>query len=301
MASISVGLRGLGKRFGGVVAVDDLTVDIPAGKLVALLGPSGCGKTTTLRLIAGLTEPSEGDILFDGTSVLPVPTERRNIGIVFQRYVLFPHLTVFDNVAFGLRMRRVPKGEIGRRVREVLALVRLDGLERRRPAELSGGQMQRVALARAIVTNPGVMLLDEPLANLDAKLRLELRELIRSLQRRLAMTTIFVTHDQAEAAALADRVAVMFDGRLHQYAEPRELFEHLTSTRVAEFLGAANLFTGVVRDAEPGRCVVETALGPCAVAPAGEVRAGERVTLTIRPEQVDIGSCDPRTPARPNV
>jgi putative spermidine/putrescine transport system ATP-binding protein len=284
-----------------VVAVNSLDLDIPAGNLVALLGPSGCGKTTTLKMIAGLIEPDNGDITFDGESVLEVPVDKRNVGMVFQRYVLFPHMNVFDNVAFGLKMRKVPKDELKRRVDEVLGLVQLQGFEKRHPAQLSGGQMQRVAIARAVVTNPTLMLMDEPLANLDAKLRLEMREFIRSLQRRLQITTIFVTHDQSEAAVLADTVAVMFDGKIHQFDKPRALFTNPESWKVAEFLGATNFLQGVVKRAEAGTCIVESPLGECMISVAQDVNVGDEVMFVIRPEHVEINYCNLLEPSGDNT
>ena len=300
---ITVGLCGLTKTFsqGSVVAVDNLTLDIPAGDLVALLGPSGCGKTTTLKMIAGLLQPDKGDVLFDGESVLEVPVDKRNVGMVFQRYVLFPHMNVFNNVAFGLKMRRMPKNETQQRVDEVLALVRLEGLKKRHPAQLSGGQMQRVAIARAVVTNPNLLLLDEPLANLDAKLRLEMREFIRSLQRRLGITSMFVTHDQAEAAVLADKVAVMFDGQIHQFGEPRDIFTCPRSIKVADFMGSTNFIKASVKSKEADTCVVESCVGESRIDHSGDVSVGQEVLFTIRPEHIDIDYCHILEPGSPNT
>ena len=300
---ITVGLRNLTKTFssGSVVAVDNLNLDMPPGELVALLGPSGCGKTTTLKMIAGLIEPDKGDIKFDDKSVLEVPVEKRNVGMVFQRYVLFPHMTVFDNVAFGLKMRKVPKAELKQRVDEVLDLVHLEGYEKRHPAQLSGGQMQRVAIARAVVTNPTLMLMDEPLANLDAKLRLEMREFIRSLQRRLKITTIFVTHDQSEAAVLADTVAVMFDGKIHQFGVPRELFTYPQSVTVADFMGSTNFIKGTVKSKQDGHSIVESCMGDCRINSPGEVSPGQEVLFTIRPEHIEVDYCHALDPDGENT
>lgn len=211
------------------VAGVDLT--IPDGILMALLGPSGCGKTTTLKMIAGLIQPSEGDIQFGGRSVLHIAPERRRVAMVFQKPLLFPHMTIGENVAFGLRMRRVGRGTIREKVREMLGLVRLEGYENRRAGELSGGQEQRVSLARSLVYDPDVLLLDEPLSQLDANLRLEMRDLIRRIQDELGVTTIFVTHDQDEAVMLADRIALMFDGRVEQEDEPRMFYERPRTVR----------------------------------------------------------------------
>ena len=213
----TVVLKDLSRHFADVVAVNKMNLEVQSGELVAFLGPSGCGKTTTLRMITGLLVPTEGDIRFDGKSVLTVPTEKRGAVMVFQKHLLFPTMNVGQNVGFGLRMRGVPKAEREARVREMLALVKLPGFEKRQAHELSGGQQQRVALARGLIIEPNVLLLDEPLANLDANLRLEMRELIRSIQQKLKITTIFVTHDQEEAVMLADRIALMFDGVLQQY------------------------------------------------------------------------------------
>ena len=288
---ITVHLQNLSKHFGSVVAVDNLDLEIPAGDLIAMLGPSGCGKTTTLKMISGLLEPTTGDILFNDDSVLDLPAEKRNIGMVFQRYVLFPHMNVYDNVAFGLKMQGLPKPEIKTRVDEVLDLVQLSELGKRHPAQLSGGQQQRVAIARAVVTNPNLMLMDEPLANLDAKLRLEMREFIRNLQKRLGITTIFVTHDQAEAAVLADQVAVMFAGQIHQFATPIEIFNQPSSQTVATFMGSTNFIKGTVTNVNNGSAIVDCALGKDCQISVHEgltLDKGQDVLFTIRPDHVEI-------------
>jgi len=241
-----VTLQNVTKRFGQVRAVDDVSLEVREGELVALLGPSGCGKTTTLRMIAGFVAASEGRILIGDADVTMLPPYRRNTGMVFQGYALFPHMTVSQNVAFGLEMRKVAAPEIRGRVEEALRMVRLDGLGERMPRQLSGGQQQRVALARALVVRPEVFLLDEPLSNLDAKLRQSVRVEIRQLQQSLGLTTIFVTHDQEEALTLADRLVVMSQGRVQQIGSPSELYERPRNHFVADFIGRSNFFHGRV-------------------------------------------------------
>jgi len=243
-------LEGVAKTYGSTVAVSDFSLAVAKGELVALLGPSGCGKTTTLRMIAGFILPSHGDISIGGRRVTRDPPYRRSTGMVFQGYALFPHMTVAGNVAFGLEMRNLAKADIAARVAEALRLVRLTGLEARYPAQLSGGQQQRVALARALVINPDVLLLDEPLSNLDAKLRHDVRLEIRQLQRELRLTTIFVTHDQEEALTVADRLVVMNRGVIAQVGTARELYDAPRSAFVADFIGKTNFFAGEI--AAPG-------------------------------------------------
>ncbi|MDP8951185.1 MAG: ABC transporter ATP-binding protein [Actinomycetota bacterium] len=262
-------------------ALSDLSLTVEPGELVAFLGPSGCGKTTALKIIAGLMRPGCGDVLVDGRSVLGVPPERRGAAMVFQKPLLFPHMSVEANVGFGLRMRKVSRSDIERRVKTVLRRVRMADLAARKPGELSGGQQQRVALARALVTEPRLLLLDEPLTALDANLREEMRELIKELQRDGKYTTVFVTHDQEEAVVLADRIALIFDGKLQMYAEPQAFYDRPTSRRIAEFFGATNFIRGRARNG-----TVETPLGGLSLAvtaPSGDV------TLTIRPEAVRLG------------
>ncbi|MBB5724006.1 putative spermidine/putrescine transport system ATP-binding protein [Loktanella ponticola] len=237
-----VQLKGVRKEFGKFVAISEIDLDINSGELVALLGPSGCGKTTTLRMIAGLEVPSFGQILFDDQDVSEVPVQDRNVGMVFQRYALFPHMTVEKNVMFGLKVRGTPTEEIKHRLEEILDVVQLQQFRHRFPAQLSGGQMQRVAIARTLITNPSVLMMDEPLANLDTKLRGEMRRFIRDLQQRLNITTIFVTHDQVEAMELADRVAVIFNGKLAQYDAPDALYQRPNSIEIADFMGADNIY-----------------------------------------------------------
>ena len=285
MARPVVELQGCTKDYGGVRAVDALDLAIFEGEFLSLLGPSGCGKTTTLSLIAGFVEPTAGRILIDGEDVTGRPAHLRGLGVVFQSYALFPHLSVFENVAFGLRERRVPAAEIGRRVNDALELVRLDRLGRQRPAELSGGMQQRVALARALVYRPRVVLLDEPLAALDKKLREGMRDELRAIQRSVGITTVFVTHDQAEALGLSDRIAVMSRGRIEQLGAPREIYERPANRFVADFIGASTVLRGraVARD------LVAIAPGLTIRVAAGEaLRTGEEVELAIRPERVRL-------------
>ena len=240
----NVSLSHLVRRYSGFAAVDDLSLDVADGEFVTLLGPSGCGKTTTLRMVAGFIPPDSGDIWFDGRRMNDVPPHRRNTAMVFQSYALFPHMSVAQNVAFGLKMRRLSSSEQAARIEEALQMVSLEGLEQRRPGQLSGGQQQRVALARAIVTRPDILLFDEPLSNLDAKLREKVRLEIRELQRRLGITTLYVTHDQAEALAISDRIVVMNGGRVEQIGDPNQVYRSPRSSFVADFLGAANIIEG---------------------------------------------------------
>lgn len=277
-----VQLSQLHKDFGQVRAVDKLNLDIATGELVALLGPSGCGKTTTMRMIAGLLEPTAGNILFDGHSVLHLPPERRGAVMVFQKHLLFPHMNVADNVAFGLKMRGVNRREIAERVSAILTMVQLAGYEKRRAHELSGGQQQRVALARALIIKPAVLLLDEPLANLDANLRLEMRKLIRELQQELGITTLFVTHDQEEAVMLADRVALMVNGCLQQFAAPRCFYEAPANMTVARFFRNENFLAG-----EKEGAAVKTAIGPLTLMNPAHWPDGA-YNVTIRPEQIEL-------------
>ena len=285
-------LDGLVKRFGDVTAVDHVDLTVESGSLVALLGPSGCGKTTTLRMVAGLEEPSDGDIVFDDESVLGVAPEKRDIGMVFQRYVLFPHMSVEKNVSFGLRMRGMDKTEIDRRVAEVLDIVQLQGLAKRFPSQLSGGQQQRVAIARTVVTDPRLMLMDEPLSNLDAKLREEMRAFITDLQRRLGITTLFVTHDQVEAIELADSIGVMFEGGLVQFGSPEEIFNRPRNERVADFMGTTNLLHGELDAVGPDRSRLSTQVGVFALERAVHHDRGGQVVATVRPEHIDLRAPD---------
>jgi putative spermidine/putrescine transport system ATP-binding protein len=286
-ASPYLALRALAKRYGeGPSAVAGLDLDAERGEFLTLLGPSGCGKTTVLRMIAGLVPPSAGRIAVDGVDVTAVPTHRRNMGLVFQSYALFPHLTVARNLAFGLEMRGADKKTIARRVTESLALVRLAGLERRMPRELSGGQQQRVALARALVIEPAVLLLDEPLSNLDAKLREELRDEIRDIQRRLGITAVFVTHDQVEALTLSDRIAVMNAGRLEQVGTPAEIYERPASEFVAAFIGRTNRIAAIVASCDAGGSLLEA--GALRFTAPAVLPVGAKVTAMIRPHRIRL-------------
>jgi ABC-type Fe3+/spermidine/putrescine transport system ATPase subunit len=276
----ALALLDLTKRYGAAVAVAGLDLEVPSGELLALLGPSGCGKTTTMRMIAGLLAPSAGDIRFDGRSVLALAAERRGAVMVFQKHLLFPHMNVADNVAFGLKMRGVDKRTAAAKAAAMLDLVQLRGYERRRPHELSGGQQQRVALARALVVEPQVLLLDEPLANLDANLRLEMRKLIRSVQQATGITTLFVTHDQEEAVMLADRVALLMAGKLQQVGTPRELYTRPASVAVARFFRNDNLLGATKRGRQ-----LHTAVGELQLAEDHPLPDGP-VLLTVRPEHV---------------
>ena len=277
-------LQNLRKSFGQTVAVDNVSLEVPQGELVALLGPSGCGKTTTLRMIAGFIGASAGRILIGDQDVTTLPPYRRNTGMVFQSYALFPHMTVAENVAFGLEMRKVPKEERDRRVEEALRLVRLEGLGGRMPRQLSGGQQQRVALARGLVINPEVFLLDEPLSNLDAKLRHDVRLEIRQLQQRLGLTTVFVTHDQEEALTLADRLVLMEKGVVQQIGTPTELYERPANLFVADFIGKSNFFKGQIAGSNEFRTEAGTVIRF-----DGQPTSGATV-LAIRPEKIFLGA-----------
>lgn len=278
-------LREIVKRFGAVLALDRVSLEIAKGELVALVGPSGCGKTTLLRLIAGLETPDAGDILLAGQSVLGVPPEQRRVGLVFQNYALFPHMTVWQNVAYGLKFRR---GE-GLGVSALLELVGLTGLEDRKPAELSAGQQQRVALARALAPNPHILLLDEPLSALDAQLRQRLRTEIKRIQRTLKITTIYVTHDQEEALAIADRVAVMQTARVEHVGTPWEVYQHPKTEFVARFIGRGNLVTARVVSEDPQRLLLK--IGNASVwAKRTTPLAHTTVRALIRPERIRFGS-----------
>ena len=285
----NVELRNVTKQYGENTVVSDLSLHIPHGELVAFLGPSGCGKTTTLQMLAGFVDITSGDILMSGRSVRDVPPHRRNIGVVFQSYALFPHLTVFENVAFGLRMRKVDAARIRSRVKDALSLVQLTGMEERHTRALSGGQQQRVALARALVIEPELLLLDEPLSNLDANLREQMRFEIREIQRRIGITTVFVTHDQSEAMAVADRLVVMSKGVIRQVGSPREVYQTPADLFVAEFIGQANLMPARV-DAQEGG-MASLAIESCApirVRTPQPLAAGAPVTLALRHELLSL-------------
>jgi spermidine/putrescine ABC transporter ATP-binding subunit len=288
---VRVKLENVCKRFGSVVAADNVCLDILEGEFFTILGPSGCGKTTTLRIIAGLERVDSGRVLFNDVDVTNTPPYLRGTGMVFQNYALWPHMTVFDNVAFGLKIRKVGKDEIRRRVKEVLELVKLSGLEDRYPHQLSGGQQQRVALARALVIEPKVLLLDEPLSNLDAKLRVEMRGEVKSLQRRLKITTIYVTHDQDEALTLSDRIAIMNNGRILQVSTPIDIYNKPRDLFVASFIGKCTVLIGVVQNRSDGYLEVKCDDMVLWGVPAYEdlnISVGSRVACILRPESFKL-------------
>jgi spermidine/putrescine transport system ATP-binding protein len=290
-------LRGVTKRFGELVAVDNIDLEVPPGEFLALLGPSGCGKTTTLRMIAGFDEPTEGSIEIDGRSAVGVPPNKRNVNTVFQQYALFPHMTVLDNVAYGLKQRKVGKQERYKQANEALELVRLTGREQAKPAQLSGGMQQRVALARALVMNPKVLLLDEPLGALDQKLRKAMQVELKRIQRDVGITFIVVTHDQEEAMAMADRIAVMDAGHIDQLAAPSEIYDRPATPFVADFIGDMNHLEGTLeREADAYVASVGTArFGIGRVVREADV--GERVRLGVRPEEVHANTRGEGAPA----
>jgi spermidine/putrescine transport system ATP-binding protein len=287
----SVELIGVTKRFGTVTAVDTIDVQVHPGEFLSLLGPSGCGKTTTLRMLAGFEEPDEGQIKISGTAVQGVPPHKRDVNTVFQNYALFPHMSVSENVAYGLRQKKVDKAEIGRRVGEALEMVKMSKLANRKPREMSGGQQQRVALARALVNRPSLLLLDEPLGALDRKLREEMQIELKLLQSQVGITFIFVTHDQDEALSMSDRIAVMLDGRVEQLADPDTVYDHPASAFVAGFIGKQNFFEGTSRDGgttvEGDGWTIRSSLGP-----KGAVD-GMRALAAVRPEAITVSEAQP--------
>jgi spermidine/putrescine transport system ATP-binding protein len=282
-----VELRDVSKRFGRFEAVKSVSLGVRRGEFLTLLGPSGCGKTTLLRMIAGFEFPDEGRVILGGRDVTDVPPYRRDVTTVFQQYALFPHLTVFDNVAFGLERRRAPRDEIKRRVTALLDMVELEGLEDRRPTELSGGQQQRVALARALVLEPRVLLLDEPLAALDLKLRKQMQVELKGLQQRVGISFIFVTHDQEEALTMSDRIVVMNAGKIEQIGRAEEIYERPQTEFVAGFIGVSNIFEGIVVGAEESRAVIRVGESQVRVETGG-IEDGERVRVLIRPEKIRL-------------
>jgi spermidine/putrescine transport system ATP-binding protein len=289
-AHAAIGLVGVSKRFGSVGAVDDVSLEIADGEFFSLLGPSGCGKTTTLRMVAGFERPDEGRIVLQGNDVTTVPANKRPLNMVFQQYALFPHMSVYENVAFGLKVKRVPKAQHRERVHEMLRVVSLEGLDKRRARQLSGGQQQRVALARALVNRPAALLLDEPLGALDVKLRKHMQLELKRIQHELGTTFVYVTHDQEEALAMSDRIAVMNGGRVEQTGSPREIYEHPNTAFVADFIGSLNAFdfrvdeligdSAVMRLGENGRIVVPV---------DGGHSPGETLRVAVRPERIQIG------------
>jgi spermidine/putrescine transport system ATP-binding protein len=282
--TVDVRFEGVTKRFDDVVAVDDLTLEIPRGSFFALLGPSGCGKTTTLRMIGGFEEPDAGRIEVGGVDVVGIPPYKRDVNTVFQSYALFPHLDIFENVAFGLRRRGIDKVQTAGRVKEILRIVGLEGFEKRKPRQLSGGQQQRVALARALVNGPRVLLLDEPLGALDLKLRKQMQLELKMIQHELGLTFVHVTHDQEEAMTMADSIAIMNAGRVEQLGPPEDLYERPSTAFVAGFLGVSNLLKGVVSSDD----TVKTTAGDVRVA-GGLPTAGSEVAIGVRPEKLRLG------------
>jgi spermidine/putrescine transport system ATP-binding protein len=287
----AIGLVGVSKRFGGVNAVDDVSLEIAEGEFFSLLGPSGCGKTTTLRMVAGFELPDTGRIVMQGRDVTEVRANRRPVNMVFQQYALFPHMSVYDNVAFGLKVKRVPRAEHRGRVDEMLRVVSLEGFDRRRARQLSGGQQQRVALARALVNRPAALLLDEPLGALDVKLRKQMQLELKRIQHELGTTFVYVTHDQEEALAMSDRIAVMNGGRVEQTGSPREIYEHPRTAFVADFIGSLNALDLTIDELVGGYAVARFGEDERVVVPVdGARRAGEQVRVAVRPERVQIGS-----------
>src|SRR6266566_1980399 len=290
----AIELIGVNKEFPSpttsVVAVEDVDLQVGAGEFFSLLGPSGCGKTTTLRMLAGFEEPSSGSILLYGNDMVGVPPYRRDVNMVFQHYALFPHMNVYDNIAFGLRHKKVAKDEIRRRVADALRLVELEGREQRRPRQLSGGQQQRVALARALVNRPRALLLDEPLGALDLKLRRAMQLELKRIQREVGITFVYVTHDQEEALTMSDRLAVMNAGRIEQLGTPRDLYERPATRFVADFLGTSNILTGTASRVSDTEAVVEVGSGERIVVPLRAVRArpGDSLEITVRPEKIEL-------------
>jgi spermidine/putrescine transport system ATP-binding protein len=290
VAEVDVRLDRVTKEFGGTTAVDDLSLDIAEGEFFSMLGPSGCGKTTTLRMIGGFEEPSRGTIYLGGRDVTDLPPYRRDVNTVFQSYALFPHLNVFDNVAFGLRRKKVAGDQVQRRVDEALRLVDLLGFERRRPAQMSGGQQQRVALARALVNHPKVLLLDEPLGALDLKLRKQMQLELKRIQQEVGITFIYVTHDQEEAMTMSDRLAVMRFGKIEQIGPPEEVYENPETEFVAGFLGASNLLDGELKETSNGFATVQLAGGDAVrlLSDRAPFEVGSPVRVGVRPEKITI-------------
>ena len=302
MAQHAVQLKGVSKHFGSVVAVDDISLSIADGEFYSLLGPSGCGKTTTLRLIAGFELPTAGEVHIGGNLQGETPPYRRPVNTVFQNYALFPHMTVFQNVAFGLEMRKVAQEETRKRVVEALEMVQLPGMENRKPGQLSGGQQQRVALARALVNRPQVLLLDEPLGALDLKLRKAMQLELKALQHRVGITFIYVTHDQEEALTMSDQIAIMNQGRVHQVGTPEEIYDRPANRFVADFIGETNFLVGRVKAARSGETVV-TVNDELQIHASGDRTVGinEDITVAIRPEKMSIHSDPPDPQAVPGV
>ncbi len=282
-------LKDITKRFGELTAVNDVSFSVERGKLVTFVGPSGCGKTTLLRVVSGFAEPDKGTVTLDGQNITKKPPNARDTAMVFQNYALFPHMTVAQNIAFGMRIKKAPKEEIDREVTRLLALVKMEGLAERRPHQLSGGQQQRVALARALSLHPKILLLDEPLSNLDANLRVKMREEIRRLQRRLGLTIIFVTHDQEEAMSISDLLVVMDQGIVKQVGSPTEVYEKPADEFVANFVGHINFFMGEVTALSGDAMTLQIAQGKLSVKrPSFPAAVGDRMKLVVRPESIDL-------------
>jgi spermidine/putrescine transport system ATP-binding protein len=287
--SVAIALENVSKRFGGSTAVDDVSLSIDEGEFFSLLGPSGCGKTTTLRMIAGFEIPDEGRIVLQGRDVTSVFSNRRPVNMVFQQYALFPHMSIYDNVAFGLKVKKVPRREHRERVLDMLRVVRLEGFENRRPRQLSGGQQQRVALARALVNRPAALLLDEPLGALDVKLRKQMQLELKRIQAELGTTFVYVTHDQDEALAMSDRIAVMNSGRVEQIAGPREIYEHPTTAFVADFIGSLNALELQIDEVVGGYAVMRTGdNGRVVLVAPPDASPGTTLRVAVRPERVRI-------------
>ncbi len=295
--SVAIALEGVSKRFGRAEAVRNVTLAIREGEFFSLLGPSGCGKTTTLRMIAGFEVPDEGRIVLQGKDVTSVFSNRRPVNMVFQQYALFPHMSIYDNVAFGLKVKRVPRREHRGRIHEMLRVVELEGLERRRPRQLSGGQQQRVALARALVNRPAALLLDEPLGALDVKLRKQMQLELKRIQSELGTTFVYVTHDQEEALAMSDRIAVMNGGQVEQVGDPRGIYEHPETAFVADFIGSLNALELTVDELVGAYAVMRLDEAEQVVVSVGpDTRIGNSFRVAVRPERVRIGPIDGTAP-----
>jgi spermidine/putrescine transport system ATP-binding protein len=295
--SEGIALEGVSKRFGKVEAVRDVSLDIREGEFFSLLGPSGCGKTTTLRMIGGFEQPDDGRILLRGVDVTAVPPNRRNVNMVFQHYALFPHMSIGDNIAFGMRLKKVAKSEQRGRVGEMLEIVSLEGLEKRKPAQLSGGQQQRVALARALVNRPAALLLDEPLGALDVKLRKQMQLELKRIQAELGTTFVYVTHDQEEALAMSDRIGVMNEGVVEQVAPPREVYEHPATAFCADFIGSLNALEFRVDEVGDGQLVSRVSpTERLLVSASNGHRPGDSLTLAVRPERIRVDAAERPAP-----
>jgi spermidine/putrescine transport system ATP-binding protein len=287
--SVGISLENVSKRFGKLEAVKNVSLDIREGEFFSLLGPSGCGKTTTLRMIGGFEQPDEGRVLLRGVDVTNAPPNRRNVNMVFQHYALFPHMSIYDNVSFGLKLKKLGKGEQRERVSEMLRIIELEGLERRKPAQLSGGQQQRIALARALVNRPAALLLDEPLGALDVKLRKQMQLELKRIQTELGTTFVYVTHDQEEALAMSDRIGVMNRGVVEQIGSPREIYEHPVTAFCADFIGSLNALDVRLDEVADGQALVRVSPTERLVVPVSNGhRQGEALKLAVRPERIRI-------------